>query len=142
MVRQTWQNHPLVQQLDLWLLQRSQTTENNTLVFLANTPNVICYRNLTSSANFCKLLRNLARCICLADSSPLPEKSVLYRAVALSTIKRANLFLGKSNQYCQWQSITCYIIVRIKNMEWEESYLVSTIIEAASTKSLDWWSVL
>lgn len=45
----------------------------------------------TSSANFWRLLRNLARCICLADSSPLPEKSVLYRAVALSTIIRANL---------------------------------------------------
>lgn len=47
---------------------------------------------VTSSANFWRLLRNFARCICLADSSPLPEKSVLYNAVALSTIIRANLF--------------------------------------------------
>lgn len=46
---------------------------------------------VTSSANFWRLRRNLARCIWRADSSPLPEKSVRYRAVALSTIIRANL---------------------------------------------------
>jgi hypothetical protein len=31
---------------------------------------------------------NVAICICLADSSPLAEKSALYKAVALSTTMR------------------------------------------------------
>lgn len=48
-------------------------------------------QELTSSANLISVRRNFARCVCLADSSPLPEKSVLYRDVHESTMSSENL---------------------------------------------------
>lgn len=41
--------------------------------------------------NRSNILKNLAKCICLAANSPLPVYSVLYKAVALSTTNKAYL---------------------------------------------------
>lgn len=46
---------------------------------------------LTSSESLINILKNFARCICLADNSPRPEKSVRYSDVHESTMRRANL---------------------------------------------------
>lgn len=81
----------------------------------------------TSSASLCKVRRNFARCICRAESSPLPLKSVRYKAVQESTIKRENLFVGLACNTKEQQTMT---------------YLDSDINALAVVNNCCWWSAL
>lgn len=90
-------------------------------------------RGRTSSANRSRPRKNLAKCICRADNSPRPLKSVRYNAVAESTINSENL--TSSNVSASDQK-------RSGGKREGKMNLDSAIIAPAWINKLVWWSAL